>query len=259
MDITIALGIYRKPRGACAIQAASPRHYDDIGALPGVGEYTSAAVASIALNLPYAAVDGNVLRVLSRVLADSVDTGSAKGRKHFASFAEELLVGQQPGAFNQAMMELGATVCVPRNPQCLICPVARLCRGRQLGRQNEFPVKISRTKRVEKERLLFWIEHGGQVLLWLRAPDASLMPGFWEMPERAQIPAAVPGRRLGAFRHSITFHDYRFQVYEAEMPGDLGPCEWVPLNSISEIPVSTVFRKAHRLAGRAWRQTAAAS
>ncbi len=235
-----------------------PASYEEIRALPGVGEYTSAAVASIALNLPFAAVDGNVLRVLSRVQADGADIGSVAGRKHFTGLAEELLVREQPGAFNQAMMELGATVCLPRNPQCLVCPVARLCHASQLGRQNEFPVKVSDTRRVEKERVLFWIERDGQVLLWQRPSDVSLMPGFWELPEHTQIPAAVPGKRLGAFRHSITFHDYRFQVYEAEVPADSSPCRWVPLDSIPKIPVSTIFRKAHRLAGREWRQGTAA-
>ncbi len=222
-----------------------PASYDELRSLPGIGDYTSAAIASIALNLPFAAVDGNVLRVLSRVLADGADTGSGKGRKHFAWVAEKLLVREQPGTFNQAMMELGATVCLPRNPQCPVCPVARICRARQLGRQNEFPVKVRGTKRVEQERVLFWIERGGHVLLWQRAPDAGLMPGFWELPERAQIPSAIPGKRLGAFRHSITFHDYCFHVFEAEMPADSGPCRWVQLDSLSTLPVSTVFRKAY--------------
>lgn len=222
-----------------------PASYDEIRSLPGVGDYTSAAVASIALSLPYAAVDGNVLRVLSRVLADGADIGSGKGRKHFADIAGKLLAIEQPGAFNQAMMELGATVCLPRNPQCLVCPVVRLCRARQLGRESEFPVKVRGTKRVEQERVLFWIERADHVLLWQRAPDVSLMPGFWEPPEQAQIPGAIPGKRLGAFRHSITFHDYRFHVFEAEMPADLGPCRWIPLDSLSSLPVSTVFRKAY--------------
>ena len=222
-----------------------PASYDEMRSLPGIGDYTSAAVASIALNLPFAAVDGNVLRVLSRVLADGADTRSGKGRKHFAELAGKLLATGQPGAFNQAMMELGATVCLPRNPQCLLCPVARLCRARLLGRPGEFPVKRRGAKRVEQERVLFWIERGGHVLLWQRAPDASLMPGFWELPERAQIPSAIPGKRLGAFRHSITFHDYCFHVYEAEMPADVGPCRWVPLDSLFTLPVSTIFRKAY--------------
>ncbi len=235
-----------------------PVSYEEIRSLPGVGNYTSAAVASIALNLPFAAVDGNVSRVLSRVLADSADIGTGRGRKHFAAAARELLDLEQPGVFNQAMMELGATMCLPRNPRCLLCPVAQLCRGRQLGKQNEFPVKVRQINRVPKERVLFWIEREGQILLWQRPPGSSLMPGFWELPERTQIPEAVPGRRLGVFRHSITLHNYRFQVYEAKWPAELGPCRRVPLESIFTVPVSTVFRKAHRLTTCGSRQAAAA-
>ena len=235
-----------------------PSTYAEIRALPGVGEYTSAAVASISFDLPHAAVDGNVLRVLSRVLTDGTEIGSGSGRKHFWEIAQGLLAQDRPGAFNQAMMELGATVCLPKTPQCLVCPVSHHCRARQTGRQREFPVKLTRTKSAEEERRLFWIERAGHLLLWQRPPDSRLMPGFWELPEPAQLPGVEPGKELGAFQHGITFHNYRFRVSQAEAPDEVGDCRWIALASFATIPVSTVARKAERLIKRETRQVAAA-
>ncbi len=235
-----------------------PSTYEEIRSMPGVGEYTSAAIASIGFDLPFAAVDGNVLRVLSRVLADGTDLGSAAGRKHFSAVAQDLLARNRPGAFNQAMMELGATVCLPKAPQCLVCPVSRHCRAAQTGRQREFPIKLTRPKTAEEERLLFWIERAGYLLLWQRPPDSRLMPGFWELPEAAQLPAVESGRELGAFRHGITFHKYRFRVTQAEPPAEPGDCRWIALASLAAIPVSTVARKAERLIKRAERQVGVA-
>ena len=227
-----------------------PASHADIRALPGIGDYTSAAVASIAYQLPHAAVDGNVLRVLSRISADGSDINSAKGRKRFARLAAALLPQQRPGDFNQAMMELGALVCLPKNPQCLVCPVSRLCRARQQGRQQEFPVKLGRAKSVPEHRLLFWIERSSELLLWQRPAHSRLMPGFWELPEKHQLPSCIPGRQLGSFRHGITFHNYRFDVHAAEPPDGIGLCQWIPLSSLSAIPVSTVVRKARRAVTR---------
>jgi A/G-specific adenine glycosylase len=235
-----------------------PRSHVDIRSLPGVGDYTSAAVASIGFNLPFAAVDGNVLRVMSRVLADSVDIGTATGRKHFSVVAQELLAQEQPGEFNQAMMELGATVCLPKNPQCLLCPVAQLCRARQSGRQDEFPIKLRRAKAVFEDRVVYWIEREGRLLLWERPASSRLMPGFLELPERAQLPGVGAGQEAGNFRHGITFHNYRFQVRTAEAPADLGECRWVEIHLLPTVPVSTVVRKAHRVMKRAVRQAATA-
>ena len=107
-----------------ALEAGTfPADYDGIRHLPGIGEYTAAAVASIAFDLPYPVVDGNVYRVLSRVLNDRTNIASGPARKHFTVLAGAILDRTRPGDFNQAIMELGATVCLPRKPLCLICPV----------------------------------------------------------------------------------------------------------------------------------------
>jgi A/G-specific adenine glycosylase len=224
-----------------------PATYEELRKLPGVGDYTAAAVASIAFNLPYAALDGNVMRVLSRVFDDATNIASAAGRKHFAALAGTLLDPSQPGAFNQAMMELGATVCLPRNPQCLVCAVSELCGARAKGSQNQLPVKIVNAQSVEEKRAVFWIEEGDQLLVWQRPPTSRLMPGFWELPEANHLPLATPGRKLGSFRHSITFHSYRFEVREAVPPTASGDCRWMLLSDLENAPTSTIFRKAKRL------------
>jgi A/G-specific adenine glycosylase len=236
-----------------------PSSYEEIRRLPGIGEYTAAAVASIAFELPHAVLDGNVFRVLSRVCDDATNTASSAGRRRFAVIADELLDRSSPGLFNQAMMELGATICLAGNPQCLLCPVARLCRGRASGRQNELPVKIAARKTVEEHRTVFWIERQGSVLLWQRDAGSRLMPGFWELPERGQLPGVAAGRRMGAFRHSITFHRYRFEVMEARAPAEIGRCEWIALSELAGLPASTIFKKAERVVEKSRSREAAAA
>ncbi|MCU1293512.1 MAG: A/G-specific adenine glycosylase [Bryobacterales bacterium] len=238
---------------------AFPTTYDDIRLLPGVGDYTAAAVASIAFDLPHAVLDGNVFRVLSRLIADPTDISSTKGRKHFSALANSLLDRQRPGAFNQAVMELGATVCLSKNPQCLLCPAAAHCLARQNGSQNLFPVNKAKQASVRQQRTLFWIESDGAVLAWQRPADSRLMPGFWELPERAQIPSAVSSRSLGSFRHGITVHSYAFDVVECKLPWDPGICQWLRLSTLGTLPVSTIFKKAMAAVNRLQKQTASAA
>jgi A/G-specific adenine glycosylase len=223
-----------------------PATYEEIRHLPGVGDYTAAAVSSIAFDLSYAALDGNVLRVLSRVLNERTNIASGIGRRRFAALAQSFLDQEHPGAFNQAVMELGATICFPKNPQCLLCPVAKLCRARASGLQNELPVKAVRAAIVQEQRVVFWIEKDGAVLLWQRPPAVRLMPGFWELPEAIHLPGAKPGARLGSFRHGITFHSYSFEVLAAAAPAEIGECQWVALAQLGRLPASTILKKARR-------------
>ena len=247
------LGYYYRARNlqkaAQAMQAAGafPDTYAGIAELPGVGGYTAAAVASIAFGLPHAVVDGNVFRVLSRVFDDDTNIASAKARKHFAAVAETLLDHADPGAFNQAVMELGATICLPKRPQCLICPVRQHCRSQAQGNQEKLPVKIKARKNVEELRRVFVIRKTRKLLLWQRPQSARLMPGFWELPEQAQLPLAAATRQLGSFRHAITVHNYRFEVWEAEVPGDFSGnevCQWIDQADLLNLPLSTIARKA---------------
>lgn len=246
------LGYYHRARNLkkaaqSIAEGVFPASYDAIRGLPGIGDYTAAAIASIAFDLPYAAVDGNVLRVLSRVFDDAADIASSAGRKHFAALASAVLEQKSPGDFNQAMMELGATVCSPKDPQCLLCPLAGVCRVRAKGSSpNELPVKLVRRKNVQETRKLLWIEWNGRILVWRRPSNSTLMPGFWELPEAGQIEASV-GAKLGSFRHTITFHNYRFEVFEAEMKANADLCDWLSDAELSILPTSTIFKKGWRL------------
>jgi A/G-specific adenine glycosylase len=223
---------------------AFPSAYESIRQLPGVGDYTAAAIASISFNLPYAVVDGNVLRVLSRLGNDATDIRSAAGKKRFRMVADQLLDHERPGDYNQALMELGATVCLPKNPQCLVCPISDFCQARANGTQNQLPVRHKTGKKVEQHRMLFWIEREGQVLAWQRSATSTLMPGFWELPEPEHVPQAQPAEKLGAFRHTITFHHYKFTVYAAAVPEELGRCQWIDNVALASLPISSIFRKA---------------
>jgi A/G-specific adenine glycosylase len=246
------LGYYYRARNLqkaaqAIVQAgAFPATYEALLALPGIGEYTAAAISSIAFNLPHAVLDGNVFRVLSRLFADRTNIADASGKKHFALLAAQLLDRENPAAFNQAMMELGATICLPKSPQCLLCPLAFCCQARQQNQAAHLPVKIVDKKSLKVERTLFWIERTGEVLAWQRPADSRLMPGFWELPEPAQLPDAAANETLGAFKHGITIYDYRFQLCSANPPAHLGPCQWLSLDEMQTLPLSTIFRKAIR-------------
>lgn len=247
------LGYYYRARNlqkaARAIVAAGtfPQSYEAILGLPGIGEYTAAAISSIAFNLPRAVLDGNVFRVLSRLHGDGTNIASGQGKKHFTRLADATLDRERPGTFNQAIMELGATVCLPKSPQCLLCPVAADCVARAQHRTSELPVKIVERKSVRHDRVVYWIERDGEVLAWQRPAHSRLMPGFWELPEAEQLPGVATGEIMGAFKHGITIHDYRFQVMKASAPAVLGVCCWKPLKEMEAAPVSTIFRKARRV------------
>lgn len=231
-----------------------PATYNELRKLPGIGDYTAAAIASIAFQQAHSVLDGNVLRVLSRIFNDSTNIASHAGRKHFAVLAGNLLDRSEPGMFNQALMELGATICLPRNPQCLLCPVRAMCRAVQQSCQNELPTTTKPSKSVREKRDLFWIEHDSKILAWRRPATSRLMPGFWELPERAQLRGEIAGRKLGVFRHTITFHKYLFEVISVTLLSTLNPneifmpshgeCSWISLQALDHIAVSTILRKA---------------
>lgn len=124
---------------------------EDISKLKGVGPYTAGAILSIAYGVPEPAVDGNVMRVLSRILLIEEDIGKAKSRTLFEKAVRELISKEDPSSFNQALMELGALICTPKSPACLICPVHEHCRAFEQGRQRELPVK------EKKQKFVMWI------------------------------------------------------------------------------------------------------
>jgi len=156
------LGYYGRARNLhraarlIAARGRFPRDYATIRELPGIGEYTAAAVASIAFGLPHATVDGNVRRVLSRL------TCSSEG---LAEAASKLLDREDPGRYNQALMELGAMICLPGDPRCGTCPVAGLCGARRQGRVKDFPIRRRRPAPVRVAKTLLVVEKRGKLLL----------------------------------------------------------------------------------------------
>jgi A/G-specific adenine glycosylase len=245
------LGYYTRARNlqraAREIAAAGgfPRQYEAIRALPGIGDYTAAAIGSIAFGLPHAVLDGNVLRVVARVTNDAADIGATRTRDRFRAIAQGWLDERAPGHFNQALMELGATVCLPKNPQCLLCPVAPVCGAHAEGTASQLPVKLRRTEPVRIEGTLLLIEKGGKILLRQREAAAARMAGFWDLPTPADLPAARPGACLGEIRHTITHHHYKLAVHRAPAPRRIvPPFRWFTLNELGGIPLSTTARKA---------------
>ena len=241
------LGYYSRARNlqkAVRMFETFPTEYDSILALPGVGPYTAAAVASIAFDLPYAVLDGNVMRVIARITCDAGDIQSAKTRERMQQTATALLDPKQPGIFNQAMMELGATVCLPRDPRCGECPLARFCEARREGKEKELPVKLRRMEMKRVERTVLLIERGERILLWKRTDAAQKLAGFWELPEPEHLPDARIGDLAGIFRHSITNHIYLFKVFKATVSEIPEGFVWVNRDELPNLPVSTSTKKA---------------
>lgn len=250
------LGYYSRARNlhraARQIAAAGkfPEDYDSIRALPGIGDYTAAAVASIAFDLPYAVLDGNVMRVISRLYNDASDIAAPATRVRFREITTSLLPRKSPGAFNQAVMELGATVCAPKSPQCPECPVAAFCQAHVHGTAGQLPVKLRRSAAVRLEQELVLVRRRGAVLLWQRGADSSRMAGFWELPAPSDLPGLRGRMLVGTLRHTITRYHYSFTVISgsiSEIPKDF---HYISLRKLSEIPLSTISRKALKLMER---------
>jgi A/G-specific adenine glycosylase len=253
------LGYYSRARNLWRaagkiVAGGFPREYAGLRALPGIGDYTAAAIASIAFGLPHAVLDGNVLRVVARVENDAADIGAARTRRRFRGIAQQWLDPRQPGQFNQALMELGATVCLPARPLCLVCPLAACCRGREAGTVDQLPVKLRRTAPVRIEGVLLVVRHGGRVLLRQRDAAARRMAGFWDLPSPEDLPGARLGKHLGEIRHTITHHHYTFAVRLAAVRSAavdvVGPeYRWFRPAELTGIPLSTTARKALQVAG----------
>lgn len=159
-----------------------PADFQKLRDLPGIGDYTAGAIASIAFGLPVPAVDGNVLRVFSRLLCCDTDVLSTQGRRELTAAVEAVLPETDPGMFNEAVMELGETVCLPNTaPLCDTCPLAAVCKAHKTGRETDFPVRSKKTaRRVEQRTVLVAIQNH-KVLLCKR-PDKGLLAGLYELP-----------------------------------------------------------------------------
>jgi A/G-specific adenine glycosylase len=222
---------------------AFPRDLASLRELPGVGDYTAAAIASIAFGAPHAVLDGNVARVLARFMNERGDIRAPATRRRLQALAGVLLDAARPGDFNQAMMELGAVVCTPRNPDCHACPLGAGCAARALGIPNELPVKNGAGPRKRIESTLLIVERNGRVLMRQRPASSTRLASFWEFPEHGSAPVRA-GRVLGTFRHSITTSDYTYTVRRGALHADPEGFEWVPLERLERIPLTSAAKKA---------------
>lgn len=209
-----------------------PGDYAALLSLPGIGEYTAGAIASIAFSLPVPAVDGNVMRVLSRLCCDSTDVLSSGAKKHYAAIAAMLIPDTEPGRFNQALMELGETVCSPgAHPRCDVCPLRFGCAALAAGRQGELPVRIKRQNRRIEERVVQVIlggAAGDRRVLLHRRPDTGLLAGLWELPNRLRTEdSALPFMELGT-PIALPSGKHLFSHVEWHMTGDLYRCNGLP-------------------------------
>ena len=170
-----------------------PADYEKLRALPGIGDYTAGAISSIAFGLPYPAVDGNVLRVMSRIACSEEDIAKEQTKK---KLKEDLTVilPERVGDYNQSLMELGAVVCLPNGkPLCGQCPVVHLCRAFQAGREMQLPVKAAKKERRIEKRIVYLLSCDGRFLLHRRKPE-GLLAGMWEFPNVLELEGISEGK-----------------------------------------------------------------
>lgn len=267
------LGYYRRARN---LQDAAreivkrfdgnfPRSYEDARTLPGVGPYTACAVLSMAYQLPLPALDGNVARVIARLNGWHGNLQSAAFRRRVEELLEALLMRRRPGDFNQAMMELGQTVCLPRAPRCSSCPLRADCRAAQQGNPEKYPAPKAR-RPAEVTWLAAAIIRRRNLVGLLRGLDAGLLGDLWNFPAafglstqearanleaklRAAGSAASLGAEIGTLDHSITFRSIRVTLYHAA-PGSIKGLRWFRITDLSDAPVSQLTRKCEPIIAR---------
>jgi A/G-specific adenine glycosylase len=255
------LGYYARARNllACARTVAAdhsgrfPDTEEELRRLPGIGRYTAAAIAAIAFGRRAVAVDANVERVVARLFA--IGTPLPAARKEIYRHADALTPDERAGDFAEAMMDLGATICTPRSPECSRCPLAGHCAAFASGAAERFPVKAPRKARPRREGTAYWLQAGGHVLL-VRRPARGLLGGMLALPtaEEGQ-PAAAEWREAGRVAHAFTHFELDMRLLCAEAPARDPAGIWWPIERIGEAGLPTLFaRLAER--GAEWRQAA---
>lgn len=257
MKLWEGLGYYSRARNlhklAQAYVAAptKPRTPAEWRELPGIGPYTAAAITSISFDEPAAVVDGNVVRILARLVGEGrLFRDGTEAVKFFTPLADALVIGSIPGEHNQAMMELGATVCLRQSPQCLICPVAEFCAARAADTPEKFPrlkPKVIEQKTVAR----VWCECRGQLLLRRGHATAKRLAGLHELPEASDLNVKACAKSLLAVkRRVITRFQITESIYAVKPTAALlkriakdGSCEWVPLKHLDRITLSGPHRR----------------
>lgn len=223
-------------------QSNIPQNLDELLNLPGLGDYTARAVISIAFGKPEAVIDGNVMRVLSRLTAYAEEMRSGSAKVFFRQTADALLDRGEPGDFNQAMMELGATVCTPSNPACLLCPVNAMCKAYAEGNPQQYPMNSKKTVYRQEEWTGILSVNNEQILIRQRTAD-EIMAGMWEFPlvpvEQKPISNATP---LKSVNHTIMNRRMRISpVLLRTTQKALGT--WVGLTDLEKYPLTTITKK----------------
>lgn len=244
-----------------------PDDWESVLALPGIGRYTAGAVLSIAFGQRYAVVDGNVERVLARLLKIRANLKTSKIQKRLWTVAELLVPAEAPSKFNQGLMEFGALVCLPKNPQCGRCPLTAWCGARRHGIETEIPSPRQRQRTRDIQRLVAVIRDRNDRILLSQRRETTLMRNFWEFPswefKRGKPPTSIETRQstcrlegaleqiftiplkvrgaICTFRHHITFHRIHVQVFEVQLQNEasLRPSippgmRWIPKNSLNK-------------------------
>lgn len=265
------LGYYKRAenlhRGARYImEQHGGRFPDDPAALrrvPGIGAYTAGAILSIAFGVPAAAVDGNVMRVLSRVFLMEEDVGRTKSRAAFESRVRQLIKGD-PGIFNQAMMELGALICTPKSPRCQDCPVSSFCQAHSRHVEEQYPVKTQKPKPLTEQYQVLVIRRGGRY--WMeKRPQGGLLAELWGFPLISEEQWTAVESRVNCKRclkrvcHVFTHRRWELNPVLMELEDGKVP-EFLPINfdvppdrggfftleQMRQLPVPTAFRKIIR-------------
>lgn len=243
-----------------------PQDYATFHSLPGIGDYSAAAVLSISHNAPYAAVDGNIKRVLARLFLMNSPTNDTSASEEFQQNADELLDKEEAGLFNQAMMELGAIVCRPNSPTCMICPVNQFCGAFQNSRQDEYP-KRNKRKKIPEHYLAAGIINRGDEVLIVQRPLEGLLGGLWEFPngQIAEDENAEEAclrhinevvnlnvrelKHITRVRHAFTHFKIAIDAFRCEYSsGEVvlnGPIEskWVRLDELKDYPLPRATHK----------------
>ena len=241
---------------------ALPASVEQLRALPGIGDYTAGAIAAIAFGIPAAAVDGNVERVLCRYDAITDEVGTPAVRRRIAQRAKALVPADRPGAFANAMMEMGATMCTPRNPACLLCPVRESCRGFAQGIAQELPHKAKKKPQRVERRAVLLVFCGERVLVVRRSE--RLLGGLFVFPDvlEEHDPAALCARMealglsvaydglLGHARHVFTHIIWEMDIHAllAERMADVPEGQWVTRGELERLPLPTAVKRARELA-----------
>ena len=227
-----------------------PSGFDAVLELPGIGRYTAGAILSIAFQKQFPLVDGNVIRVFSRLFGLKGRAKDPAFVKKMWPLAERLVPTANPGDWNQALMELGATVCTPDSPSCGACPVAKHCVAFKKGLQDKLPMPEASRKPVPVRWTCLWIEKNGKVLLWRRSEKERLLKNLWGLPEASRIKAEA-GRTLAKAAHSITHHALAVELKEAVLDAATLPpqVKWVPRGKIKDYLVSSLWLKLLKGAG----------